>query len=79
MTAYKLCRRLHEVLPVGIRVSLKFAGLLRTVRVGNRDVFIKSDGVRTRLRETIERTKQQSEETIRRCQLAIDIIEGKTE
>jgi hypothetical protein len=77
MTVYNLCKRLHDVLPVGIRMSLKFAGLLNTVQNGNRDVFIKGDGVRKRLRETITRVERESAETVRRCKLAIDIMEGK--
>jgi hypothetical protein len=79
MTVYKLCRRLHEVLPIGIRRSMRYDGLLETVQSGNTAVFLKGDAVRQRLRDTIERVERESAETVRRCRLAIAIMEGREE
>jgi hypothetical protein len=77
MTVYKMCRRLHEILPTGIRQSLRFAGVLNTVQANNRAVSINSREVHKRLTTSIERIKRESAETIRRIQMALDLLEGK--
>ncbi len=76
MTIFDLCTKLGKVLPKGILLSLRYAGLLRTSRHGNQDVYVNVHDTHVSLTTTLERVKRESTKTIQRVQAGLNLLEN---